>query len=90
MLHWERVLPGFVFRLSYDELVSDQLNQTKNLLDFCSLPWNEACLHFYKTSRKVRTASLAQVRQPIYQDSVELWKRYEKQLESLKKSLYGK
>jgi hypothetical protein len=89
MSHWEKVLPGFMYTLSYDELVSDQQSQTQKLLDFCGLPWDEACLNFHKTVRRVTTASLAQVRKPIYQDSVERWKHYEKQLEPLRRALYG-
>ena len=85
--HWEKLLPGFMYTLRYEELVADQQEQTKSFLDFCGLPWDNACLSFHKTQRRVSTASLAQVRQPIYKDSVELWKRYEKQLEPLKKAL---
>jgi len=89
MAHWEKVLPGFIHTIRYEEMVSDQREQTKSLLDFCGLPWDEACLSFHKTKRRVRTVSLAQVRQPIYRDSVELWKRYAKQLEPLRKAIYG-
>jgi len=89
MSHWEKLLPGFMYPLRYEELVADQQEQTKSLLDFCGLPWDDACLSFHKTQRRVSTASLAQVRQPIYKDSVELWKRYEKQLEPLRKAIYG-
>ena len=88
MAYWDKVLPGFMYGLRYEEVVADQQNQTKSLLDFCGLPWDEACLAFHKTERSVRTASLAQVRQPIYKDSVELWKRYEKQLGPLRKAIY--
>jgi len=89
MAYWEKVLPGFMHTVQYENMVSDQRNQTKSLLDFCGLPWDDACLEFHKTERKVSTASFAQVRQPIYSDSVELWKRYEKQLEPLRKTIYG-
>jgi hypothetical protein len=85
MAHWDKVLPGFMHTLKYEEIVSDQQNQIKRLLNFCGLPWDEACLSFHKTKRKVITASVSQVRQPIYNDSVELWKQYEKQLEPLRK-----
>ena len=85
MAHWQKVLPGFIYSLKYEEMISDQQYQIKALLDFCGLPWDEACLAFHKTKRKVITASVAQVRQPIYKDSVELWKQYEKQLEPLRK-----
>jgi hypothetical protein len=89
MAHWEKVLPGFIHTIRYEEIISNQQNRTKSLLDFCGLPWDEACLAFHKTERRVSTASLAQVRQPIYKDSVALWKRYEKHLEPLKKAIYG-
>jgi len=88
MAHWEKVLPGFIYTLRYEEMVSDQQHQTRNLLDFCGLPWNENCLTFYKTERRVSTASFVQVRQPIYRDSIELWRQYEKQLEPLRKAIY--
>ena len=87
MAHWEKVLPGFMYTLRYEEMVSDQETQTKRLLKFCDIPWDEACLDFHKTERRVKTASFAQVRQPIYKDSVELWKRYETQLEPLQKEI---
>ncbi len=89
MDHWEKTLPGFMYTLKYEEMVSDQQSQTKNLLEFCGLPWDESCMAYHKTERRVRTASLAQVRQPIYKDSIELWRRYEKQLEPLSKAVLG-
>ena len=89
MLHWEKTLPGFMYTLNYEEMVADQENQTRKLLDFCGLPWDEACMAFHKTRRGVSTVSLAQVRKPLYRDSVALWKRYEKDLEPLRKVIYG-
>ena len=85
MAYWNKVLPGFMYNLSYEELILDQQDQTKSLLDFCDLPWDETCLNFHKTIRRVATASLSQVREPIYKGSIELWKIYEKQLEPLRK-----
>ena len=90
MEHWEKVIPGYMYTLQYEDMVSDQENETRKLLDFCNLPWDEACLSFHKTERSVKTPSLAQVRRPMYKDSVELWKRYEKQLEPLRNTIYGK
>jgi tetratricopeptide (TPR) repeat protein len=84
MEHWERVLPGFVYTINYEEMVSDQENQSRRLLEFCGLPFDEACLNFFKKERSVKTISSMQVRQPIYKSSVELWRRYEKHLEPLR------
>jgi hypothetical protein len=84
MRHWHGAMPGVIYSIQYEELVADQENQTRKLLEYCGLPWDDACLAFHKTERRVATASFTQVRQPIYRDSVQLWKRYEKQLEPLR------
>ena len=89
MQYWRNALPGFIYDLSYEQLVADQENQIRQLIDYCDLPWDAACLDFHKTRRKVKTASKAQVRRPIYKDSVKLAKRYEKQLEPLRVAIYG-
>jgi len=89
MTYWRESLPGIIYDLSYERLIADQENQIRQLLDYCHLPWDDACLAFHKTRRKVRTASNAQVRRPIYKDSVKLWKRYEEQLEPLRTAIYG-
>ncbi|MEJ2033555.1 MAG: sulfotransferase [Deltaproteobacteria bacterium] len=88
MAHWEEVLPGFMYPLEYEKMVVDPERQTRNLLDFCGLPWDEACLHFYETERRVVTASLVQVRRPIYRDSIEVWRRHASQLEPLRKIIH--
>jgi tetratricopeptide (TPR) repeat protein len=80
MEHWARVLPGRVVDVVYEDMVADPESQVRRLLDACRLPWNDACLRFYETQRPVRTASVSQVRQPIYKSSVQRWRRYEKHL----------
>ena len=87
MEHWHSVLPGFIHEIQYEDVVSDQEAQTRALLAHCGLEWNDTCLKFYKTDRPVKTASAAQVRQPIYKDSVQSWMRYEKQLAPLLEAL---
>ena len=83
MLHWENVLPGFVFELRYEDLVSNQALITRELLEFCGLPWDEGCLRFYDSGRPVHTASVEQVRQPLYKTSVQKWRNYERHLQPL-------
>ncbi|MCH7942586.1 MAG: sulfotransferase, partial [Proteobacteria bacterium] len=83
MNHWRTVLPGFIYDIHYEDVVADQEKQSRALLAYCGLEWDDACLEFYKTDRPVRTASSAQVRRPIYKDSVQSWKRYENQLAPL-------
>jgi len=89
MTHWHVTLPGFIYNLGYEELVTEPETRIRSLLGFCGLPWDENCLDFHQTRRKVRTASNAQVRRPIYRDSVKLWRRYEKQLQPLRLVLDG-
>lgn len=81
MDHWRSVLPaGRIFEIRYEELVADFEQNARRLVDHCGLEWNDACLSFHKAERQVRTASVAQVRQPIYKSSVAKWRRYEKHL----------
>ncbi len=89
MEFWRVTLPGFIYELRYEALVADQENETRKLLEYCNLPWDDACLDFHKTRRRVHTISNAQVRRPIYKGSVGLWKQYEEQLAPLQNSIYG-
>lgn len=89
MDHWNRVLPGFMFELQYEDMVADQEGVTRKLLEFCDLPWDDNCLQFHKSKRTVKTASYTQVRKKIYSDSVELWRRYEQELQPLISALAG-
>ncbi len=71
----------------YEDLVTDQKTKTKELVAFLELPWDDRCLSFTENRRPVQTASVWQVRQPIYTTSVHRWRRYAKHLEPLKESL---
>jgi len=76
--HWNRVLPEERFmEMSYESLVTDRERQTRRLLEFCGLPWDDACLNPEKNARSVVTPSLWQVRQPVYRTSIDRWKNYE-------------
>lgn len=83
MRHWQAVLPGRVLEVRYEDVVADQQAATRRLLDYCGLPWEEACLRFYATDRAVRTASSEQVRQPIYNSSVNHWQHFRAHLAPL-------
>ncbi|UKV12739.1 sulfotransferase [Thalassospiraceae bacterium SW-3-3] len=77
MEHWRQSLPrNYFMEIDYERLVADHEGETRKVLDFLNLPWNDDILAFHKSSRSVRTASLSQVRQPIYDSSVERWKPY--------------
>jgi len=83
MEHWDNVLPGKVLRVQYEDNVADQENQARRMIEHCGLEWEDQVLRFYETERAVKTASSEQVRQPIYNKSVNSWKRYETELEDL-------
>ncbi len=87
MAHWKKVLRVAMLDVSYESMVTDLEHQTKRLLAFVGLDWEDGCLRFYETRRTVKTASVDQVRQPIYTSSVSRWKRYEKHLGPLRRAL---
>ncbi len=87
MDHWDKVINRTVFTIRYEELVANQESQTRRMLEFLDLPWNEACLNFYTNERVVPTASYDQVRQPIYNKSVGRWKHYEPYIQPLIKAI---
>ena len=78
MQHWRDIIPDSIHEIRYEALVRNPEEVARNLLDYIGLPWDPACLAFYKTDRRVRTTSHDQVRQPIYTRSIGRWKRYEK------------
>jgi hypothetical protein len=79
MGHWRSVLPAGAFLdVQYEDIVADQETQARRMIAFCGLDWNDACIDFHKSKRSIRTASVTQVRQPIYKSSVERWRPYEK------------
>lgn len=78
MQHWREVLPSGAFLdIQYEDLVADQEAQSRRLIEYCGLEWNDACLDFHQNKRVVHTASVAQVRKPMYKSSVERWRSYE-------------
>jgi tetratricopeptide (TPR) repeat protein len=77
MAHWQTVLPRPIYEVSYERLVEDFETEARRLVAACGLEWEPACLRFHETARPVRTASVTQVRQPLYRKSVARWKAYE-------------
>ncbi len=87
MDHWDLVLPGKVLLVQYEEVVADIEGQVRRLLEYCDLPFEDACINFHETERAVRTASSEQVRQPLYSGALEHWRNYEPFLDELKQHL---
>jgi tetratricopeptide (TPR) repeat protein len=90
MDHWRRILPAERFtEVEYETLVSDREAETRRLIAFCGLDWDNACLAPQRNERAMKTASLWQARQPVYTTSVDRWRRYEPWLGELRELLSG-
>ena len=87
MEHWDQVLPGKVLRVQYEDVVADLAAQVRRVLDYCNLPFEEACINFHQTDRAIRTPSSEQVRQPIYKSGLDQWRNFEPWLAPLKEAL---
>ena len=87
MKFWNKDSDAKIFNLVYEDLIENKEAETKKLLKFCGLDWDNNCLDFHKNKKPVSTASLAQVRQPLYSSSVEKWKNYSEELKVLKEKL---
>lgn len=83
MEHWKTVLSVPILEVQYEELVADQERISRQMVEFCGLPWDERCLNFHEAERLVTTHSYDQVRRPIYKQSVARWKHYERHLDPL-------
>ncbi len=87
MSHWRNILPGRFLDVDYEALIEDQAAETRRLLDYCGLPWEDACLSFHEDTRPTATASAAQVRQPLYRTSLERWRTHATHLAPLARVL---
>jgi hypothetical protein len=84
MAHWRTVLPpGRLLEIDYETLIAERERETRRMIDFCGLEWDDECLTPERNQRVVRTASLWQARQPVYPGSVGRWRRYEPWLGAL-------
>jgi tetratricopeptide (TPR) repeat protein len=87
MAHWKKVIPLEILDVHYEHLLDDVERESRRMLNYCQLDWEEACLAFHRSTRPVRTASSWQVRQPLYQKARARWKKFEPHLDNLKKAL---
>lgn len=91
MAYWEEVLPkGTIKTVVYEDVVANTEKEAKELIKFLGLDWNDKCLEFHKSDRPVKTASVAQVRKPIYKTAVKRWKKYGAGLKPLADAIEGK
>ncbi len=87
MAHWQDVLPMPILDVEYEKLITNQDSESRRIIEYLKLDWDDACLSFHEQERAVLTASMVQARKPIYQTATGRWRRYEKHLGSLKDAL---
>ena len=84
---WHQLFPGKIYDMCYEDLTINQEEETRKLLQYCELDWDNNCLSFDKNKRTVKTLSSLQVREKMYQGSSEAWKKYKAHLKPLIKAL---
>jgi len=84
---WHQLFPDKIYDICYEDLTTNQEEETRKLLQYCELDWDKNCLNFHKNKRAVKTASALQVREKMYQGSSEAWKKHESYLQPLIKAL---
>lgn len=87
MVHWDQALPGRILRVQHEDVIADLEGNVRRMLDHCGLDFEPACVDFHKTRRSVRTPSSEQVRQPIFRDGLDQWRKYEPWLGPLEAAL---
>jgi Sulfotransferase family len=87
MAHWKALYPDDILDFDYDRFVGEPRPSVQGLLSFCGLDWHEDCMHFQRARNAVKTASVWQVREPLYQRSSGRWRHYERHLAELKEGL---
>ena len=90
MNFWNEKIPGYIYEANYENIVKNQEDESKKMIKFCDLSWEENCLFPEKNERSVSTASLSQVRSPIYKSSIKNWEKFSDKLGSLKRILQKK
>ena len=83
MIFWHELFPNQIYDINYEDLTNNQEKETKKLLKYCELEWDESCLNFHTNKRAVKTASASQVRKKMYQGSSDDWKKYESHIQPL-------
>jgi len=87
MAHWHAILPGRILDVAYEDVVTAQQASTRRILDYLGLHFEAACLDFHLNPQAAMTSSSVQVRQPLYESSVSLWRHYAHELEPLRQRL---
>lgn len=83
LTHWHTVMPNVVYSVAYEDVVANTEGESRALIDYCGLEWEDRCLDFHENKQASTTASATQVRQPVYSSSVDKWRKYREHLRPL-------
>ena len=87
MFFWETNYKNKIYNISYENLISDQENEIKNLINFCDIGWDADCLEYHKNKKTIKTVSFVQARKPIYKTSIKASDNYLNHIDILKNTL---
>lgn len=87
MTYWQTQFPDSIYTFDYDNLIRNPEQAVRGLLSFLEVDWSDSCLQFHQLDNLVKTASVWQVRQPLYASSSGRWKNYEEQIADLQTAL---
>jgi hypothetical protein len=87
MTHWRTTMSLIFHEIRYEDLIADPRGETRRLLEYCDLEWEEGCVAFHQNPAATTSASASQVRRPLYNSSVSQWQHYEAQLAELSRRL---
>jgi len=77
---WHNKIPNYIYDCNYENIVNDQVNETKRLIKFCNLRWEDNCLNYTNNNSGIKTISISQARKPIYKSSINLSDLYSQNL----------
>jgi hypothetical protein len=81
---WHKKMPGEIYNFNYENLIKNNVEETKKLINYCNLDWEEKCLDHTKNNAAIKTVSISQARKPIYNSSIKLNESYSDYLQFLK------
>tara|TARA_B100000427_G_scaffold210143_1_gene175134 strand:- start:549 stop:815 length:267 start_codon:yes stop_codon:yes gene_type:complete len=85
MIFWNQKFSNFIHEANYEKILSNQLEESKKIIEFCGLDWEEECLNFHENKAPIKTMSTAQARKPLYKSSLNSYEKFSPYLETLNK-----
>ena len=87
MIFWNQKFSSFIHEANYEKILSNQLEESKKIIEFCGLDWEEECLNFHENKAPIKTMSTAQARKPLYKSSLNSYEKFSPYLETLNETI---